>query len=172
MKWAKPQEWNSGAAMWVVWRALSGIFDKSDTAGSSDWGEPRDAPLGVPVVPLVRMMARPRGRAARRLVVARLDQLVQVWIVGLLLVVPGDEALAPLARVVEQAGELLVVDDPGRLLALDDLGQLRRREGGVEVERVRAQLGDRHRGVDEAAVVAAHDRHAVALLDARVGERG
>ena len=59
MKWAKPQEWKSGAAMCEIWRVLSGIFESSDTAGSSDCGLPRDAPLGVPVVPLVRMTTRP-----------------------------------------------------------------------------------------------------------------
>ena len=39
------------------WRI--GIFDSSDTAGSIDCGELRLAPLGVPVVPEVRMIALP-----------------------------------------------------------------------------------------------------------------
>src|SRR5918996_3994725 len=58
-KWANPQEWKSGAAMWVTWRALSGIFESSDTTGSIDCGLAREAPLGDPVVPLVRIVARP-----------------------------------------------------------------------------------------------------------------
>ena len=57
------------------------------------------------------------------------------------------------------------------LLALDHVGDLRAGEGGVQVQRVRAELGAGDGGVDEAAVVAAHDRHAVALDDARVRER-
>ena len=36
---------------------------------------------------------------------------------------------------------------------------------------MRAELGERDRGLDEAAVVAAHDGDAVALVDALVGER-
>ena len=36
--------------MWATWRVRSGILDNSDTTGSSDWGLPRDAPLGEPVV--------------------------------------------------------------------------------------------------------------------------
>ena len=58
-KWAKPQEWKSGAAMCVFWRAFTGIFDSSDTTGSSDCGLAREAPFGDPVVPLVRIVARP-----------------------------------------------------------------------------------------------------------------
>ena len=52
------------------------------------------------------------------------------------------------------------------LLALEHVDQLRAGEGGVEVEHVGAQLGGGDAGVDEAAVVAAHDRDAVALPDA------
>ena len=59
MKCAKPHEWNSGAAMWVVCSACSGIFERKETAGSSDSALPREAPLGVPVVPEVRITARP-----------------------------------------------------------------------------------------------------------------
>ena len=38
---------------------MSGIFDSSAAAGSSDLGCEREAPFGVPVVPLVRMIALP-----------------------------------------------------------------------------------------------------------------
>ena len=38
---------------------VQGIFESSDTAGSSESGLPRPAPLGVPVVPEVRIVTRP-----------------------------------------------------------------------------------------------------------------
>jgi hypothetical protein len=88
----------------------------------------------------------------------------------LLLVVPRDVALAALAGVLDEVAELLVVDERLRLLALGDVGELRARERGVEEQRVGAQLRARHDRVDEAAVVAAHDPDAVALLDALLGE--
>ena len=69
------------------------------------------------------------------------------------------------------AGELLVVDDDPGPLALEHVDQLRAGEGGVEVEQVGAELGDRDGGVDEAAVVAAHDRDGVALADPALGQR-
>ena len=59
MKCAKPQEWNSGAAIIVFSRAFSGIRESSAAAGSSDLGCEREAPFGVPVVPEVRMTALP-----------------------------------------------------------------------------------------------------------------
>ncbi len=103
--------------------------------------------------------------------VARVDQLVERGVGQVVRLVPGDEALAARGRLGEQVAELLVVDDRLRLLAPDDLGQLGRGEGGVEVERVGAELRHRRGRLDEAAVVAAHHRHAVALDDAGVGER-
>ena len=59
VKCANPHEWNSGAAIIVVSRACSGIFDSSEAAGSSESGWLRDAPFGVPVVPDVRITTRP-----------------------------------------------------------------------------------------------------------------
>ena len=56
---AKPQAWNSGAAIIVFSRARSGITDSSAAIGSIDFGIEREAPFGVPVVPDVRMIARP-----------------------------------------------------------------------------------------------------------------
>ena len=55
--WAEPR--NSGATMIVFSRAFSGIFESSETIGPMDSGCFREAPFGVPVVPLVRMIARP-----------------------------------------------------------------------------------------------------------------
>ena len=54
---AKPQVWNSGAAMWVRHPARSGIRDSSDTAASMP-ASLRGAPLGAPVVPEVRITIR------------------------------------------------------------------------------------------------------------------
>ena len=45
--------------MWITCRAFSGMRDRYETAGSSDCGPPREAPFGVPVVPEVRITARP-----------------------------------------------------------------------------------------------------------------
>ena len=59
VKCAKPHEWNIGAAIIVGSPARSGIFENSAAAGSSDSGCLRCAPLGVPVVPLVRITTRP-----------------------------------------------------------------------------------------------------------------
>ena len=58
-----------------------------------------------------------------------------------------------------------------RLLALQDVDQLGPGEGGVEVEQVGAELGNGQRRVDEPTVVAAHDRHRVALADTALGQR-
>ena len=99
--------------MCTVWRRLQrDALTSSDTAGSSDCGFPRDAPFGVPVVPEVRITTRPSRDGRDHVVaVALLDQVVEGGVGGALGVVPGHEALAPLAGLREQPGELLVVDD-------------------------------------------------------------
>ncbi|MGY2702946.1 hypothetical protein ACVW2K_002530 [Nocardioides sp. HB32] len=50
--------WNSGAAMCVRQPYFSGIRDSSETAASIP-ASLRGAPLGVPVVPDVRITIRP-----------------------------------------------------------------------------------------------------------------
>ena len=70
--------------------------------------------------------------------------------------------------VLQDLRELLVVDDRLGLLALGDVGQLRAGERRVEEQRVRAELAAGQDRVDPPAVVAAHDRDAVAGLDAVV----
>jgi hypothetical protein len=60
VKCAKPQVWNSGAAIIVFSRACSGMRESSVAAGSRERGWERLAPFGVPVVPEVRRMALPR----------------------------------------------------------------------------------------------------------------
>ncbi len=59
LKCAKPHEWNIGAAIIVVCRARSGIFENSAATGSSVSGWLRAAPFGVPVVPDVSITTRP-----------------------------------------------------------------------------------------------------------------
>ena len=82
---------------------------------------------------------------------------------------PGDEAQRARARRRSTTlGELLVVDDRARLLALADRRDLRPRERRVEKQRARAELRARDGRLDEAAVVAAQDRDAVARDEAGV----
>ena len=111
------------------------------------------------------------GRVEVGVAVGALDQLVDGGVATRAVLAPADEALQSLAGLAEQLGELLVVDQRRRLLALDHADQLRARERGVHVEAVGAELRDREGGVDEAAVVAAHDRDPVARFDALVGQR-
>ncbi len=137
--------------------------------------------VGLGALRALRGAGRPRGQdheAARLLgaveigVVVVLDQILEARVVGALGagVAPCDEALDLLARVGKQPGELVVVDQRHRALALDDLRELGRREPGVHVERVRPQLRQRQRRLDEAMVVAGHDRDAVALADPGVAK--
>ena len=59
-KWAKPHEWNMGAAMTVVSAIRMGI--RPSSASPDEIASPcrsRWAPLGVPVVPEVRIVAAP-----------------------------------------------------------------------------------------------------------------
>ena len=110
-------------------------------------------------------------------VVAGLDQVVERAIRRPLVaaVGPGDEAPQPdlLARLrgrLEQAPELAVMDQRHGLLALDHAGQLRCGEGRVHVQARGAKLRDRERRLDEAAVVATHDRDPVSLPHALCGK--
>ena len=162
--------WNSGAAMWVRQPARSGIRDSSDTAASMP-ASLRGAPLGVPVVPEVRItIAGVAGGRLQVALVVRRHQLLEGVLGARVTLGPRQHAVVEVgAR--QQAGELLVVDHQSRRLALEHVDELGAGEGGVEVEDVGAQLGDRDRGVDEAAVVAAHHRHRVALPHAALGER-
>src|SRR5215217_2339295 len=118
-----------------------------------------------------RRLARLLRRAEVRDLTAggeRLDARVAGLLLGL---VPGDEAREVDLGVAEQVRELLVVDERLRGLALEHVGQLRLGERRVEEEGVRAELRAGHDRLDEAAVVAAHDRHAVARADPGVRER-
>ena len=100
VKCAKPHEWNSGAAMCELARYCSGIFDSNETAGSSESGEPRLAPFGVPVVPEVRMITLPVLSGGTGCSVGPVcDQLLERGVVERRRSRdPGDEALAPRCR--------------------------------------------------------------------------
>ena len=174
VKCTKPHEWNIGAAIIVFSRAFSGIMASSAAAGSSDLGCEREAPLGVPggargEDDRLAALARRARPAAMSPLAARSSSSgsLRLAVVG---VVPGDEALAPPRGVVDQLLELVVVDQRLRLLALGDVGELRAREGRVEEQHVGAELRARHHRLDEAAVVAAHQAHVVALADPVGGE--
>lgn len=52
----KPSAWNIGAGSDVTSPALNGTCERTPPIGASEGGVLRFAPLGVPVVPLVRMM--------------------------------------------------------------------------------------------------------------------
>ena len=54
-RWARPQAWNSGAAMTTVSRARIGIVSSSGVSASTPPDVDRAAPFGRPVVPDVRM---------------------------------------------------------------------------------------------------------------------
>ena len=130
----------------------------------------RGAPFGVPVVPDVRITIRAcRSGATRsdwfpdsinRSTVGR-SQIVAVN--------PGDDLVRDVC-LVDQLCELLVIDDDRGPVTLEDLDELGSGEGGVEVEDVGAELGGGDRGVEEATVVATHDRHTVAFVDTQVRE--
>ena len=163
MKWKKPQEWKSGAAIIIVSRLRKGILSISAASASRPSGLERCAPFGVPVVPEVRMTKRGLSGGGFRSdsspaaiscssVAASLSPSLQPTTRGDALV----DAL-------EQPGELLVVDERLRPLAPRHLDQLRAGEHRVEVERAGAELGGGQGRLDEAAVVAAHDPDAVAV---------
>src|ERR1035437_181047 len=135
VKVAKTHEWNIGAAIIVVCRARSGIFENSAAAGSIESGCLRAAPLGVPVVPEVRITTRPFSAGAAP---ARDQRLQHRGRAGPARLGPGDEAFAALRARPHQLGELLVVDDGHGPLARQDVGDLRPREGGGEIQIGRA----------------------------------
>ena len=57
--WAKPHEWNIGAATMWVRRVRMGTASRNAMIASVGVDGGRRAPLGVPVVPDVRMIWRP-----------------------------------------------------------------------------------------------------------------
>ena len=102
--------WNSGAAMWVRQPWRSGIRESSETAASMP-ASLRGAPLGVPVVPEVRITIRRVAlRAGAVGVGAGLDQRLEGGVPVDLAVGPGEDRVGRCGRP-EELGELLVVDD-------------------------------------------------------------
>ena len=122
MKCANPQEWNIGAAIIVVSRALSGIFENSAAAGSSESGCLRAAPFGR----AGRARGEDhdssllRGRRERRVGFAALDQLLEPRVglrSGRSRVRAKRRSVSACAALADQLGELLVVDQRDRVLA-------------------------------------------------------
>ena len=133
----------------------------------------RLAPLGVPVVPLVRMMIDECFVAfGRRLAAAARDEVGQ-RLVGtarrlVLVGVGGQRAQLALRRLGlrDGGGVLVVVDDDLGALALGDLLDLRPGELAVEQDDAGADAGRAVESDQEPPVVARQDRHPVAALDA------
>ena len=101
-----------------------------------------------------------RTSAARLLACVLVDQLLDGRHVLGDAVGPGDDPGGIGAvgqRAVDGLGELLVVDHCVDALALDHLGQRRPGERGVQQQHVGADPVGGDQGLDEAAVVAAHD---------------
>ena len=103
-RWLKPHAWNSGAAIIVDSSACSGIFENSAAAGPSELGVGREAPLGVPVVPEVRITALPISDGATTgsgspssMSSSSVGSESLRFAVG-----PGHEALAPAARILDE----------------------------------------------------------------------
>jgi hypothetical protein len=132
VKWAKPHAWNSGAAIIVRPRALSGIRASRAAAGSSDLGWPRLAPLGVPVVPEVRMIALPSGAVEADPTRVPSGEVLERAVHASRVVAPGRVAPAARAGFLEDSGELVVVDERRGILAPRDVRELRPAERRVE----------------------------------------
>ena len=146
MKCAKPQEWNSGAAIIVRLAArAAGSSRTAPRAGSSA--------VGLAALGALRRAGRARGEddeAARARRAARGRRRAAAAISSLerrrrrspsVLAPRRRSAAAAPPALGEQLGELLVVDQRRGLLALHHVGELRAGEGGVQVERDGAELG-------------------------------
>ena len=125
---AKPQVWKSGAAMCVRHPARSGIRESSETAASMP-ASLRGAPLGVPVVPEVRITMRAWRSGGCRSPSSYADTSCSS--VSGPSGPPSPSVQASTRRSTwasgEQAGELLVVHDQAGRLALEHVDQLRAR---------------------------------------------
>ena len=132
----------------------------------------RGAPFGVPVVPEVRITIRVwwSGTPSSGVVGVAVDEAVER--VGLAASSPSVHDSTRVSTWAFSSIEVnsVVVDHDGGVLPLEHVDQLRAGERGVEVEQVGAELGRGHGGLDEAAVVAGHQRDRVALLDPQVLE--
>ncbi len=153
-----PSAWYIGTHSSVTSRERNGTLLSRPPISDSECGSARGAPLGVPVVPLVKIVIRGHesglGGGGR---IAGVDQRVERVVPGL--VRPG--AVAPPLRIVdalERLRVLLVVDEQIGPLArrhLPDLGPGKR---GVEQDDARATLGRGEHRLEEAAVIAREDR--------------
>ena len=92
MKWARPHEWNIGAAIIVRSPARIGIRENIAASGPSVSGCARWAPFGDPVVPEVRITNRLDSSGGSRSASSAVgDQLVERRIVAGAVLGPGDE---------------------------------------------------------------------------------
>ena len=168
----KPSAWNIGAEIWATSPERNGTLLRGPPTGESENGTSRPAPLGVPVVPLVRITSRGAragfGGATRR---RRCDQRLERVAVLAATVEPCPEASVAESEIADQRLELLVVDEQIDALAAGHLLDLRRRESRIHQHDTGAAFGGCKQCLEEAAVVASHDRDAVARLQARRAPR-
>ena len=168
----KPSAWNIGAGSDVTSLALNGTWDSTPPIGASDGGVLLLAPLGVPVVPLVRMMIDECFAAlGAGLRAAALDEFGQRLVRAarrlVLVGVGAERAQLALRRfgLGDGLGVLVVVDDHMGVLALGHLLDLRAGEFAVEQDDAGADAGGAVEGDQEPAMVAGQNRHPVAALD-------
>ncbi len=168
----KPSAWNIGAGSDVTSLALNGTCDSTPPIGASDGGVLRLAPLGVPVVPLVRMMIELcLVTFGAGLLLLRCDEigerLVRTTRRLVLVGIGGECAQFALRRfgLRNGLGVLVVVDDDRGALALGHLFDLGPGELAVEQDDAGAGPGRAVDGDQEPAVVARENRHSVPALD-------
>ena len=169
-----PSAWNIGTHSSVTSRERNGTLLSRPPISDSECGSARGAPLGVPVVPLVRIVIRGHESGLGGAAVSPASiSASSVSSPGL--VRPG--AVASPRRIVdalERLRVLLVVDEQIGPLARRHLPDLGPGERGVEQDDARAALGRGEHRLEEAAVVAREDRDPLAGLEpalASVGER-
>ena len=168
----KPSAWNIGAGSDVTSPDLNGTCDSTPPIGASDGGVLRLAPLGVPVVPLVRMMIL-ECLVAFGGGIALLRAIRSASVSSVLSDGSSLSGLVASARSLPSGGlgrgdglgVLVVVDDQLGALALGDLLDLRTGELAVEQDEPHADLGGAVERDQEPAVVADQQRHPVAALD-------
>ena len=178
----KPSAWNIGAGSDVSSPDLNGTCDSTPPIGASDGGLLRLAPLGVPVVPLVRMMilecAVAFGGGSDLLLAIRSasvssllsasssseaesDASTLSGLVGSARSLPSSGSAA--AHALVYSSSWMISFAPSRS---DDLLDLRTGEFAVEQDQPHAHLGGAVERDEEPAVVADQQRDPIATLDA------
>jgi hypothetical protein len=149
---------------------LNGTWESTPPIGASDGGVLRLAPLGVPVVPLVRMIFAAAGDQIGQRFVGAARGLVLIRVCG-----QGAQLAQRRLGLGDRGGVLVVVDDQLGALPFGHLPDLRAGELAVEQDDARAHAGGAVHGDEEPAMVAREDRHPVTALDPQgqqaVGDR-